>query len=89
MKRNYRLCYRPSQGPTYHIHEVFYDKQDRVRFPVTIDNFEIQGLIIKRFPHLSGEKMESMGWKLPVGFEESLRKTVEWTVDNPEWLEEL
>jgi len=38
---------------------------------------------------LSGEKMESMGWKLPVGFEESLRKTVEWTVDNPEWLEEL
>ena len=38
---------------------------------------------------LSGEKMESMGWRLPVGFEESLRKTVEWTVDNPEWLEEL
>ena len=26
---------------------------------------------------LSGEKMESMGWRLPVGFEESLRKTVE------------
>ena len=38
---------------------------------------------------LSGEKMESMGWELPVGFEESLRKTVEWTVENPEWLEEL
>ena len=38
---------------------------------------------------LSGKKMESMGWKIPVGFEESLRKTVEWTVENPEWLEEL
>ena len=34
MRRNYRLCYRPSQGPTYHIHEVFYDKQDRVHFYV-------------------------------------------------------
>ena len=38
---------------------------------------------------LSGKKMESMGWKIPVGFEESLRKTVEWTVENPEWLDAL
>jgi len=30
MKRNYRLCYRPSTSPTHHIHEVFYDDQDRV-----------------------------------------------------------
>ena len=30
MKRNYRLCYRPSQAPTLHIHEVYYDSQDRV-----------------------------------------------------------
>ena len=30
MKRNYRLCYRPSEAPTHHIHEVFYDDQDRV-----------------------------------------------------------
>lgn len=38
---------------------------------------------------LSGEKMEDMGWKSPVGFEESLRKTVEWTIEHKEWLEEL
>jgi hypothetical protein len=30
MKRNYRVCYRPSQSPTHHIHEVYYDQQDRV-----------------------------------------------------------
>ena len=30
MKRNYRLCYRPSEAPTHHIHEVFYDEQGRV-----------------------------------------------------------
>ena len=38
---------------------------------------------------LSGDKMHKLGWRLPVGFEESLKKTVEWTVENPEWLEEL
>ena len=30
-----------------------------------------------------------MGWKLPINFEDSLRKTVLWTLDNKEWLEEL
>ena len=38
---------------------------------------------------LSGDKMNELGWRLPVGFEDSLRKTVEWTIENPEWLEEL
>jgi len=38
---------------------------------------------------LSGDKMHSLGWKLPIGFEESLIKTVKWTVNNPEWLEEI
>jgi len=27
---------------------------------------------------LSGEKMKKMGWKLPVNFEESLKKTIRW-----------
>ncbi len=30
MKRNYRLCYRPSRAPTLQIHEVFYDEADRI-----------------------------------------------------------
>lgn len=34
---------------------------------------------------LDGKKMEAMGWKLPVNFEESLEKTIKWTVDNPDW----
>ena len=38
---------------------------------------------------LSGDKMHKLGWRLPVGFEESLRKTVEWTIENQNWLEEL
>lgn len=37
---------------------------------------------------LDGSKMESMGWKLPVNFEQSLKKTVDWTINNPLWLEE-
>jgi dTDP-glucose 4,6-dehydratase len=38
---------------------------------------------------LSGEKMKSMGWELPVNFEDSMRETILWTLENPEWLETL
>lgn len=36
---------------------------------------------------LDGTKLESLGWKLPLTFEESLRKTIKWTLENPKWLE--
>lgn len=36
---------------------------------------------------LDGSKLEGLGWKQPKNFEESLRKTVEWTLAHPEWLE--
>ena len=36
---------------------------------------------------LDGSKMAEMGWKLPVNFEESLTKTINWTLENLEWLE--
>ena len=36
---------------------------------------------------LDGTKMKEMGWKLPVNFEESLVKTIKWTIANPKWLE--
>lgn len=36
---------------------------------------------------LDGSKMATMGWRPPVGFEAALRKTVEWTLDNPRWLQ--
>ena len=35
---------------------------------------------------LDGNKLFNMGFKLPVNFEESLKKTVEWTLDNQKWL---
>lgn len=35
---------------------------------------------------LDGSKLAGMGWKMPVDFEKSLVKTVEWTLDNPRWL---
>lgn len=38
---------------------------------------------------LNGTKMATMGWKLPVNFEDALTKTIRWTLDNPTWLEEL
>ena len=35
---------------------------------------------------LDGNKMKALGWSLPVDFEDSLRRTIEWTINNPEWL---
>lgn len=37
---------------------------------------------------LDSEKLEALGWRLPVDFDESLRNTVLWTIDHPLWLEE-
>jgi dTDP-D-glucose 4,6-dehydratase len=30
-----------------------------------------------------------MGWKPPVGFEESLKNTIEWQQQNPEWIKNV
>lgn len=35
---------------------------------------------------LDGYKMESIGWKPPMPLEDSLRKTIQWTLERPEWL---
>jgi len=37
---------------------------------------------------LDGSKLFNMGFKLPLNFEESLKKTVTWTLENQKWLEE-
>jgi len=35
---------------------------------------------------LSGKKMAKMGWVPPLGFEDSLRKCIEWSAINSQWL---
>lgn len=35
---------------------------------------------------LDGAKLAATGWRAPVGLEESLQRTVKWTLDHPEWL---
>jgi dTDP-glucose 4,6-dehydratase len=35
---------------------------------------------------LDGSKLVSMGWKAPVTFRDSLRRTIEWTLQNRDWL---
>ena len=35
---------------------------------------------------ISGERLKALGYEHPKGFEESLRKTVQWYIDNPNWL---
>lgn len=35
---------------------------------------------------LDGNLLSSLGWKPPVPLEESLRRTVQWTLDHPEWM---
>ena len=37
---------------------------------------------------LDGNKLFNMGFKLPIDFEESLKNTVLWTLENQKWLEE-
>jgi dTDP-glucose 4,6-dehydratase len=37
---------------------------------------------------LDGTKLFNMGFSLPLNFEESLKKTVEWTLENQKWLED-
>jgi dTDP-glucose 4,6-dehydratase len=37
---------------------------------------------------LDGTKLCELGWKPPIDFYESLRKTVEWYLEYPQWLEE-
>ena len=37
---------------------------------------------------LDGSKLINLGWKLPLNFEESLTKTVKWTLENQKWLED-
>lgn len=35
---------------------------------------------------LDGNKLRNAGWVAPLTFEDSLRTTVEWTLEHPEWL---
>lgn len=35
---------------------------------------------------LDGSKLENMGWKAPVEFEDALKQIVSWTINNPHWL---
>lgn len=37
---------------------------------------------------LDGTKLAKMGWKPPLTIEDSMRRTVEWTINHPEWLKE-
>jgi dTDP-glucose 4,6-dehydratase len=36
---------------------------------------------------LDGTKIADAGWKAPISLEESINRTVRWTLDHPEWLE--
>ena len=37
---------------------------------------------------LDGSKLFEMGFELPLNFEESLEKTVKWTLENQKWLDD-
>lgn len=35
---------------------------------------------------LNGAKLASMGWQMPMTFEESLERTIRWTLENKKWI---
>jgi len=41
-------------------------------------------------PHygLDMTKLETMGWKPPLSFEESMKNTIEWQKENPDWMKQ-
>ena len=36
---------------------------------------------------LDGDKLRTLGWNLPLTFWDSLRRTIRWMVQNPDWLD--
>jgi dTDP-glucose 4,6-dehydratase len=36
---------------------------------------------------LDNSKLKNLGWEPPVGFEESLAKTIKWQQERPEWIQ--
>lgn len=55
-------------------------------------NYEIVDFHSSRPGHdlryaLNNDAIAATGWKMPIPFEESLKRTVEWTMAHPEWLE--
>jgi dTDP-glucose 4,6-dehydratase len=36
---------------------------------------------------LSGEKMKSMGWVPKIKVQSRIKQVVEWSLDNPSWIE--
>jgi dTDP-glucose 4,6-dehydratase len=36
---------------------------------------------------LDGRKLKTLGWVAPLGFEESLKNTIKWQMENPEWIQ--
>lgn len=36
---------------------------------------------------LDGSKMSEMGWRLPLSFQQSLEKTIQWSINHPHWLD--
>lgn len=57
-----------------------------------IPKYRLTGDITSRPGHdlkygLDDTKLRELGWRHPVSFEQSLRKTVEWTLKNQKWLD--
>jgi dTDP-glucose 4,6-dehydratase len=55
-------------------------------------NYELEDFHSSRPGHdlryaLDGKKITDTGWALPIPLKESIQRTVEWTLQHPEWLE--
>lgn len=83
-------------GETYHIvGEKEIDNLELARFIAKILGRELKYELVdfhsSRPGHdlryaLSGEKLAELGWRPPKTFEQSLEKTIKWSLENPKWL---
>jgi dTDP-glucose 4,6-dehydratase len=91
------LIDKGSIGEIYHVtgeREVnnlemaqFIAKELGVKLNYELDNFDSDrpGHDIRY--GLNATKITNLGWKNPIGFEESLIRTIRWTLNNQKWLE--
>lgn len=84
-------------GETYHVAGVEFDNLEIAEMVAGFMGFPLKKEFVDAVSHrqghdlryaLSDEKIRSLGWRPPVKFFASLEKTVSWSLEHKEWLDD-